>query len=110
VVLDIVVPEEILVLRLASRRICSQCGANASIEPRKKCIRCSGALVTRTDDGAGIVRERLKVYQRQTKPLVDYYASRPTFRSVDGNLKPDAVTKAIEHAIREVVAAKGARA
>ena len=107
--LDIVVPEDVLVQRLASRRICSQCGANASVEGRRTCMICDGPLVTRTDDGAGVVRERLKVYQRQTKPLVDYYAARPTFRSVDGNQPADAVTKAIDNAIVDVVAAGGAR-
>jgi adenylate kinase len=109
VVLDIVVPEDVLVQRLASRRICSQCGTNASVDARNACTKCGGALVTRTDDGAGIVRERLKVYQRQTKPLVDYYAARPTFRSIDGNQPPDAVTMAIQHAIADAVAAGGAR-
>ena len=101
VVLDIVVPEEVLV-----QRICGLCGANASVDAREACTKCSGPLVTRTDDEAGIVRERLSVYQRQTKPLVDYYAARPTFRSIDGNQAPDAVTKAIDSAI---VAAGGAR-
>jgi adenylate kinase len=108
-VLDIVVPEEVLVQRLASRRICSQCGVTASVEARKACTRCGGRLVTRTDDGAGIVRERLKVYQRQTKPLVDYYAVRPTFRSIDGNQAADAVTAAIDSAILDAVAAGGTR-
>ena len=46
-----------------------------------------------------IVRERLKVYQRQTRPLVEYYAPRPTFRSIDGNQPPDVVTGAIDSAI-----------
>jgi adenylate kinase len=109
VVLDIVVPEEVLVQRLASRRICGLCGANASVDAREACTKCSGPLVTRTDDEAGIVRERLSVYQRQTKPLVDYYAARPTFRSIDGNQAPDAVTKAIDSAIVDAVAAGGAR-
>jgi adenylate kinase len=109
IVLDIVVPEDVLVQRLASRRICSQCGANASVDARRTCMKCGGPLVTRTDDGAGIVRERLKVYQRQTKPLVDYYAARPTFRSIDGNQAPDAVTKAIGTAIADAVATGGAR-
>jgi adenylate kinase len=109
VVLDIVVPEEVLVKRLASRRICSQCGINASIDARKTCTRCGGRLMTRTDDGAGIVRERLKVYQRQTKPLVDYYAARPTFRSINGNQAPDSVAKSIENAIVEAVSIGGSR-
>jgi len=109
VVLDIVVPEDVLVQRLASRRICGACGANATVDSRQACLKCGGALVTRTDDGAGIVRERLKVYQRQTKPLVEYYAARPTFQSIDGNQVPDAVTAAIDSAIATAAARGGAR-
>ena len=45
------------------------------------------------------MRERLKVYQRQTKPLVEYYPGRPTFRSIDGNQPPDVVTGAIDAAL-----------
>jgi adenylate kinase len=58
----------------------------------------------RTDDGDGIVRERLKVYQRQTKPLVDYYRGRPTFRTVNGNHPPDEVTAALESAVAQASA------
>jgi adenylate kinase len=109
VVLDIVVPEDVLVLRLAGRRICSQCGANAAVDAKTACTRCGGTLVMRTDDGAGVVRERLKVYERQTRPLVKYYSARPTFRSIDGNQAPDAVTAAIDHAIAEAATMGGAR-
>ena len=49
--------------------------------------------------GEEIVRERLKVYHRQTKPLVDYYSGRPTFRAIDGNQPPDVVTGALDRAI-----------
>ena len=76
VVLDIVVPEDVLVRRLATRRICAQCGSNAAVEWMTACGKCGGKLVARVDDGDDIVRERLKVYQRQTKPLVDYYSAR----------------------------------
>src|SRR5687768_9987871 len=82
VVLDIVVPEDVLVKRLASRRICSKCGANAPVEWTEACQKCGAPLVTRADDGEAIVRERLKVYQRQTRPLVEYYSARPTFRAI----------------------------
>jgi adenylate kinase len=108
-VLDIVVPEDVLVQRLASRRICSVCGGNATADTRRVCLKCGGSLVTRTDDGADIVRERLKVYQRQTRPLVEYYAPRSTFQSIDGDQVPDAVTAAIDTAIAAAVAAGGAR-
>jgi len=101
VVLDIVVPEEVLVRRLATRRICSRCGVNAAVEWTGDCQQCGGPLVARIDDGVGIVRERLKVFLRQTKPLVDYYSTRSTFRSIDGNQPPDVVMARIETALDE---------
>jgi adenylate kinase len=89
VVVDVRVPEKELVRRLASRLICSQCGANA--EPPKagepaatRCAKCGGELEQRTDDNEQIVLERLKVYERATKPLVEFYRDRPTFRIVNG--------------------------
>ena len=72
VVVDIVVPEDVLVRRLATRRICSKCGSNAAVDWIAVCGKCGGSLVARVDDSVDIVRERLKVYQRQTKPLVEY--------------------------------------
>jgi adenylate kinase len=101
VVLDIVVPEDVLVRRLASRRICRDCGANAAVEWLTACGKCGGKLIARIDDGVAIVRERLGVYHRQTKPLVDYYSRRPTFRQIDGNLPPDIVAGAIDAALAD---------
>src|SRR5688500_11812452 len=102
VVVDIVVPEDVLVRRLATRRVCSKCGTNAAVEWTGACQKCGGALIARMDDGVEIVRERLKVYQRQTKPLVDYYSTRPTFRSIDGNRPPDVESDAIDAALRDI--------
>jgi adenylate kinase len=107
VVLDIVVPEDVLVRRLATRRICSQCGSNAAPEWTTKCYKCGGALVTRVDDGIDIVRERLKVYQRQTQPLVEYYSKRPTFTSIDGNRPADVVAAAVDAALDAAIGAAG---
>jgi len=95
-VVDIAVPEDVLVRRLATRRICSQCGSNAVVEWTGDCQKCGGRLIARVDDSVEIVRERLKVYQRQTKSLVDHYSARPTFRSIDGNQPPDVVAGTIE--------------
>jgi adenylate kinase len=104
VVLDIVVPEDVLVRRLASRRICGECGINAAVDWLTVCGTCGGMLVARVDDGVEIVRERLGVYHRQTKPLVDYYQGRPTFHQIDGNLPPDVVTGAIDAALMAAAA------
>jgi adenylate kinase len=107
VVLDMVVPEDVLARRLATRRICGTCGSTAAPDWTSACGKCSGALVTRVDDGIEIVTERLKVYQRQTKPLVDYYSGRPNFNSIDGNRPLDAVTAAVEAALNAAMGAAG---
>ena len=50
----------------------------------------------RTDDGNEVVRERLKVYHRETKPIVEFYSGRPTFQQIDGNQPPDVVTTSMD--------------
>ena len=107
VVIDIVVPEDVLLRRLAARRICGDCGINAPIEWITACGECGGALVHRTDDSDGIVAGRLQVYHRQTRPIVEFYSSRPTFRTIDGNLPPDVVTASMDKAIREASVVTG---
>jgi adenylate kinase len=99
VVIDIVVPEDVLLRRLAARRICGSCGINAPVEWLTACGVCGSPLVTRTDDSDGIVAERLRVYHSQTRPIVEFYSGRPTFRTIDGNQPPDVVTSAMDAAI-----------
>jgi adenylate kinase len=106
VVVDIEVPEDTLVHRLALRRVCSRCGATA--EPGAvRCARCGGELVQRADDDREVVRERLRVYARETRPIVEFYRGRSTFRTVNGDQPPDVVAAEIAAA---VAAAEGGRA
>lgn len=106
VVVELVVPEEVIVRRLAARMICSECGTNAPEESGSSdereaatCHNCGGALVPRADDAEHVVRKRLEVYRLQTEPLVGYYGSRPTFCRVDGDQLADRVTAAIVGAV-----------
>lgn len=105
IVVDIVVPEAELVRRLASRRICEACGLNAEGELAEGgiCQRCGGTLKQRADDSEAVVRERLKVYHRNTEPLIDYYRGRQTFRSVDGAQAPERVAAALVGAVHDAV-------
>ncbi len=105
VVVDIVVPEAILVRRLASRRMCGRCGHSALPE-ETDCPKCGGALVVRIDDGAGIVLERLRVYTEQTAPIVEFYRDRPNFRAIDGTASPEDVQDAICAAVAGVTGAR----
>ena len=80
-VVNLVVPDWKIVRRLAYRRICRNCGAiyNLITMPPKRegiCDRCGGELYQRNDDREEVVRERLRVYRRQTAPLVAYYRRR----------------------------------
>jgi adenylate kinase len=72
-----------------------------------RCRRCGGRLKQRADDGEATVRERLKVYRRDTQPLVDYYRGRATFRAVDGAQSPDRVAADLAAAI-EAATGRGA--
>ena len=101
IVVDIVVPEDELVRRLGTRSICRLCGTGASVGSTvgAACAKCGGRLVQRTDDNQAVVLERLKVYHRQSEPLVEYYRVRPTFRSIDGAQAPDRVAADLAAAI-----------
>jgi adenylate kinase len=105
IVVDIAVPEAELVRRLASRRICESCGLNAEGEAAASgiCQRCGGTLKQRADDSEAVVRERLKVYHRNTEPLIDFYRARQTFRSVDGAQTPERVAAALVAAVNDAV-------
>ncbi|HEX5214357.1 MAG TPA: adenylate kinase [Vicinamibacterales bacterium] len=106
VVVDIEVPEETLVRRLGFRRICSKCGTTAS-PAEIVCGKCGGALVQRRDDNLDVVRERLRVYARNTQPLVEFYQRRPSFRSVDGDQTQDHVAADIAAAVASVIGGRG---
>lgn len=106
IVVDVVVPEEQLVQRLASRRICSRCGTNADpFGTVDACKKCGGELVQRTDDNSDVVLKRLKVYQQQTKPVLEYYRERLTFRVVNGAQQPERVAHEMNTLIDDAAAA-----
>jgi adenylate kinase len=104
IVLDIVVPESELARRLGTRMICGECGTNATGKepPGGCCAKCGGRLMQRADDNDAVVLERFKIYQTATKPLVEFYRDRPTFRSIDGAQTADSVTAALAAAIEAV--------
>ncbi len=103
-VVNLVVPDEVVVRRLAGRRVCSGCGANYHVaydRPRVagRCDRCGGQLVQREDDREETVRRRLEVHNRQTEPLVSYYREQGLLREVPGTGSPEAVQAAIVEAL-----------
>ena len=102
-VINLDVPEEDLVQRISGRRMC-KCGASyhAKYSPPKTagiCDMCGGELYQRADDTEATVRERLAVYQKETRPLIDYYSRKGLVRTVDGSTGIDQVSAAIMAAL-----------
>jgi adenylate kinase len=88
-VLCLDVPNEDLVVRIAGRRTCRQCGAMSHVRfsPTKRggvCDACGGETYQRDDDREETVRRRLTVYAEQTAPLVRFYEGRGLLRRVAG--------------------------
>jgi adenylate kinase len=76
------------VKRISGRRVCS-CGASYHVDfiPSKvkgKCDTCNGDLIQRNDDKENVVKDRLDVYEKQTKPLIDYYKKTGLLVNIDG--------------------------
>jgi adenylate kinase len=95
-VINIEVDSEELVRRLTGRRTCKNCGAmfHLFFQPPKKdgsCDRCGGALYQRADDKEETIRTRLKEYEKQTAPLIQYYQQKKTLRSIQGMGGPDQI-------------------
>ncbi len=103
-VIEIDVPRETLIARLAGRRYCPACGATYHVEfnpPQKAgiCDRCGGPLVQRPDDTPEAIRRRLDLYDEQTAPLLDFYQQRGLLIRVDGDRPIEEVTHDILAAI-----------
>jgi adenylate kinase len=105
IVIDVAVPEQELVRRLGNRRICRACGTNAERVASTACAKCGGEFMQRADDDQIVVRERLKVYQTSTKPVLEYYRERSTFRVVNGAQPPERVAHELDTMIDDAASA-----
>jgi adenylate kinase len=102
-IINLIVPEWIIVERLSNRRICRNCGAVYNIrylKPKKEdfCDKCGGQLYQREDDKPEVIRERLRVYEKQTQPLIDYYQGKVPILNIENNqidTPPDTITEKI---------------
>lgn len=96
-VLNIDVDKNSLVKRLSGRRVCPNCGASYHIDnnpPKVEgiCDVCQTPVIQREDDKEQTVLDRIKVYDSQTKPLVDFYNKQDLVFTVDGTLPIDEIT------------------
>ena len=95
-VLNLNIDEQVVFERMTGRRSCPQCGAVYHIENLKpkvegECDNDGTALVQRPDDSLEVVKNRLRAYHEQTKPVVDYYKNNNTVYDIDANRGADEV-------------------
>ncbi|MFB6108286.1 MAG: adenylate kinase [Haloplanus sp.] len=100
------VSESELVDRLTGRRVCADCGANYHVEfnpPETEgvCDDCGGDLIQRDDDTEETVRERLRVYEENTEPVVAHYREEGVLVEVDGEGTPDEVFETIRDVVSD---------
>lgn len=90
-VIDIECPSEVLVSRIAGRRVCPKCGASFNVntmKPKKEgiCDYCGTPLIQRKDDNVDSFKVRLENYYKSTEPLLDYYKKEGLLHSFDGTV------------------------
>jgi len=103
VVINLVVPDRVIVERLSARVQCKNCGTiynERSLKPRVtgKCDKCGGELFKRADDQPTVILERLKIYKETSAPVVDYYRTRKLLKDIrneDPDVRPEVVTDRI---------------
>lgn len=103
--INVEVPDENIIRRMGGRRACLACGATYHIEhvpPKQEgiCDTCGQELVLRDDDKPETVKNRLRVYQEQTQPLIDFYTKKGVLRSVDGTQDMQDVFSAIKEILK----------
>ena len=97
------VPTSLVVERLSRRRVCQECGAiYRADEPAGAsgtCEKCGGDVIQRADDQPEAIQQRLDAYERDTAPLLDYYAAQELVVTVDGSQTVEAVGAAVSKAL-----------
>ena len=97
-VVDIEVPDEMLLARLTGRRVCGKCNGTfhiSKLADEKLCPICGDELYQRDDDKPATISNRLNVYHEQTAPLIGYYAGLGRLKRIDGNARPEDVFQKI---------------
>lgn len=104
-VVEVTVPDSLLVDRVVGRRVCRGCGATYHIKYNKpqvegKCDQCGGELYQRSDDNEEKIVTRLQEYHNNTAPLIGYYRDKGLLKTVDGDQPLGQVTADIRKAVK----------
>ena len=93
-VIELALPIYEIERRITGRRNCPDCKSSFNIDrigDRKDCPNCGGTLAIRADDNPQSVKERISVYESQTKPLINYYKAQGKLKTVNADLSIEEV-------------------
>lgn len=96
-VLELAVDNEVVVQRISQRKVCASCGKTYGPQDKMEACACGGELIKRKDDEESVVRDRLKKYEDETRPVSDYYSDR--LIEVSGEGKPEEVAQRVDEAL-----------
>lgn len=114
-VLYIQMPEDILIEKISARRVCKRCGDIYNVADIKrhgiemppmlpkvegKCDKCAGDLYQRPDDNPAVIKERLKKYKKDTKPLIEYYRKQGILQDFHATGGPEKMVPQIVEILR----------
>jgi adenylate kinase len=101
--IDLEVPEDVVVGRISSRRVCQECGTIYAVTDESgrtgHCAKCGGDVVQRDDDTEEAVRKRLATYNEQTAPLLAWFEQQGLLETVDGEGTPEEVAGRVAYAV-----------
>jgi len=100
-VLNIDVPYALVIDRISGRRVCPQCGAGYHIKTLKPrvagiCDACGHKLIQRVDDTEETIANRLHIYEKNTKPLLEYYNNKGLLVNINGDGKINEIFQEIK--------------
>jgi len=124
-VINLHIPEDVLIEKLSARRTCKNCGENynsASIDRiidgvrymfpnvgskiEGICDKCGGELIQRPDDNPKAIKDRIDIYNKQAKPIIDYYKGKMKFLDIVVNGGPDEMAAKILKELEKIKPAK----
>ncbi|HUK51382.1 MAG TPA: adenylate kinase [Terriglobales bacterium] len=106
-VINLDVPDEVIIQRLSTRLICKKCGSiynERTLKPRRegRCDKCDGDLYKREDDRPNVVQYRLEIYRKQTQPLLEYYKKKNQIRNISNKQSDVPPERVVEEIIKVI--------
>jgi adenylate kinase len=118
VAINLRIPDKVIIEKILARRTCEKCGQIYNIAdihfgkvnmppvlPKKPgiCDKCEGKLVSRVDETEQVIKDRLDVYRKETRPLIDYYKKKKLLRDVDVIGSPEVMVPIITGEIKKAI-------